>query len=443
MFNKKFALNFLAILALCGVLIWGIADVSGKISFTDPADIGHLSTHTIQTNSDFVPDAKAFPTALPAATHTPTEFTQNYVAVKPIATPRPNTNKKPEPSPTATRIQTSTSTPTPPSIPTLVQVVVLSTANLRAGPGIQFDVVGKAVAGKILTAFEYDDTQNWIPLIDGTWIFAELVQANEITAVAQTVETTAINAPVSSWAIVQVDKLNVRQAPSLSANVIDGLKFGDCIAVISAQPEWLQVRYTDNTTGWCWREYIKQTDACPTPLPQIISNPAYQTATYIERPFKPNTTVAHNTIIHECFGSGKSPLRNVAANTPIEVLGGGSFQPPVHQIDALGNGPFYKIRLWDGQVAWIQQKAVNANAEAFASVSGICEVYDAINWAQIAANRPPTPTPNWSDWSRQASAPSTSSQGCCKTCRKGKACGDTCISRSYTCHVGRGCACNG
>ena len=31
---------------------------------------------------------------------------------------------------------------------------------------------------------------------------------------------------------------------------------------------------------------------------------------------------------------------------------------------------------------------------------------------------------------------------CCKICVKGKACGDTCISRNYTCHVGRGCACN-
>ena len=31
---------------------------------------------------------------------------------------------------------------------------------------------------------------------------------------------------------------------------------------------------------------------------------------------------------------------------------------------------------------------------------------------------------------------------CCKICSKGKACGDTCIRRDYTCHVGRGCACN-
>lgn len=33
--------------------------------------------------------------------------------------------------------------------------------------------------------------------------------------------------------------------------------------------------------------------------------------------------------------------------------------------------------------------------------------------------------------------------GCCKTCRKGKACGDSCIARDKVCHKGKGCACNG
>lgn len=32
---------------------------------------------------------------------------------------------------------------------------------------------------------------------------------------------------------------------------------------------------------------------------------------------------------------------------------------------------------------------------------------------------------------------------CCKTCTVGKACGNTCISRDKTCHVGSGCACDG
>lgn len=30
---------------------------------------------------------------------------------------------------------------------------------------------------------------------------------------------------------------------------------------------------------------------------------------------------------------------------------------------------------------------------------------------------------------------------CCKTCTKGKPCGDTCIAQDKVCHVGPGCAC--
>ncbi|TVP43326.1 MAG: hypothetical protein EA345_17190 [Halomonas sp.] len=33
--------------------------------------------------------------------------------------------------------------------------------------------------------------------------------------------------------------------------------------------------------------------------------------------------------------------------------------------------------------------------------------------------------------------------GCCRTCTRGKACGNSCINRSYTCHQPKGCACNG
>jgi hypothetical protein len=32
---------------------------------------------------------------------------------------------------------------------------------------------------------------------------------------------------------------------------------------------------------------------------------------------------------------------------------------------------------------------------------------------------------------------------CCKVCKDGKACGDTCIARTDVCHVGAGCACQG
>ena len=31
---------------------------------------------------------------------------------------------------------------------------------------------------------------------------------------------------------------------------------------------------------------------------------------------------------------------------------------------------------------------------------------------------------------------------CCKVCDKGKACGNSCISKKFTCRKGRGCACD-
>ncbi len=39
--------------------------------------------------------------------------------------------------------------------------------------------------------------------------------------------------------------------------------------------------------------------------------------------------------------------------------------------------------------------------------------------------------------------PATGVTSCCKVCKGGKACGDSCIARNKSCNKGRGCACNG
>ena len=46
------------------------------------------------------------------------------------------------------------------------------------------------------------------------------------------------------------------------------------------------------------------------------------------------------------------------------------------------------------------------------------------------------------DWRKGKRLNSTNTAVCCKICNKGKACGNSCISRSYTCHKPPGCACN-
>lgn len=56
---------------------------------------------------------------------------------------------------------------------------------------------------------------------------------------------------------------------------------------------------------------------------------------------------------------------------------------------------------------------------------------------------PPTYTPRSPIFvSTPVRPPSNDRVGCCKICTTGKACGNSCISRSYTCHQPSGCACN-
>ncbi len=396
--------------------------------------------------------AKPFPSALPTAPRTPTATSADLAAKEtatqaslppkrstPIAMPTPA-------APTATPLPRPMASPTPTATPTPLLAVVLKGANLRSGPGMDFEKIGGAAAGESLAVIGRSDSGEWVQVAGGEWIYAELVRIAEPAALAAAPISTATATATASaardlgWAVVQTDALNVRAAPDAGAALLDTLTFGECLPVLEVQPQWLQVRYSGNDTGWCWREYVVQATACPTPAP-MQPEPTYQVVAYVGTPLKPNATAAGNTIIHECFGSGTSPLRNVSAGTPVQVLGIGAFQPPAEQMEALGNGPFVKIRLWDGQVAWMPAAAVTVDRTTLPQVSDACEAYDQLDWEQVIATKPPTPTPAWA--TRTELVQSAPARSCCKICTTGKACGDTCIRRSYTCRVGPGCACNG
>ena len=57
-------------------------------------------------------------------------------------------------------------------------------------------------------------------------------------------------------------------------------------------------------------------------------------------------------------------------------------------------------------------------------------------------NQNTTPTTNTYTPPSTPTYEESSQTSCCKICSKGKACGDSCISRSYTCHKGPWCACD-
>lgn len=62
-----------------------------------------------------------------------------------------------------------------PAEPVPGQTVANTPANLRAGPGIEFDVIGSAAVGEVLDVVAQDSTGEWLKLASGSWIFAVLV----------------------------------------------------------------------------------------------------------------------------------------------------------------------------------------------------------------------------------------------------------------------------
>lgn len=239
--------------------------------------------------------------------------------------------------------------------------------------------------------------------------------------------------------IITASSLNVRAGPGTTFEVLAQVAANDCVDVLVTRDEWVQITTATAVTGWCSQNFVTLVASCPAtvqPIALPVAAPAspVQPVNYMGQPFAPNAITLQDAYLFECFGSGDSELRFVTAGTPVQVLGVGAFGPPYGE---LGSGPFVKIRLWDGQYAWLGAAAVHVELTTQPTVSAQCESYDRIDWSTIV---PPTPTsyPSW------VTNPTPSQPtGCCKICRKGKACGDSCISASYTCHKGPGCACNG
>lgn len=324
-------------------------------------------------------------------------------------------------------------------------IVNTATLNVRAEPKTDGPLITTLASGDCRPVKKR--TAGWylVLLDDGRegWSAAAYLTPTTICPTPTAVRTTASSVALSSpqKGIVNALSLNVRAGPGPVFTVLTHVTANECVDVLAAQDGWFQIATAARTVGWCNQGFITLVESCPVTdqqvevvLPIAASAPPVQPSSYVGQTFAPNAMTSTDAYIFECFGTGDNELRFVTAGTPVQVLGTGGFRAPYGE---LGSGPFLKIRLWDGQYAWIGAGAVNVDLATQPALSAQCESYDRLDWSTIT---PPTPTayPSWVTNPTPAQP-----SGCCKICRKGKACGNSCISASYTCHKGPGCACDG
>lgn len=113
--------------------------------------------------------------------------------------------------------------------------VSASVANVRSGPGTQYDVLWQAEQYTPIEVLDRDKTGSWYYFKDfeGTkgWLSKTLV--DKINTV-----------------IVKKDRCNIRSGPSTNDDIVFRADKGVPFRVLQRKGEWLQVQHADGETGW-------------------------------------------------------------------------------------------------------------------------------------------------------------------------------------------------
>ncbi|MVA97979.1 hypothetical protein GN330_12060 [Nitratireductor sp. CAU 1489] len=129
-----------------------------------------------------------------------------------------------------------------------------------------------------------------------------------------------------------------------------------------------------------------------------------------------------------CEGTYQRAPDALTASAPVACQDGRSGSITI-DTQANGHPVTGMITLVDGAASPVSFMPILGDKHAYARAP-------ILSRAQIDVTRPPLIT------SRPAArAARAQSSGCCKVCTTGKPCGNSCISRSYTCRKGGGCAC--
>jgi uncharacterized protein YraI len=122
-------------------------------------------------------------------------------------------------------------------------------------------------------------------------------------------------------------------------------------------------------------------------------------------------------------GTNYAILGQLQANTPADVTGKSA------------DGAWWQIK-YAGQTGWLTAQLVQ-----FSGDPGAVAVVSAPAAPAVEATAIPSQPPVVVE-QPASTATSAPAVACCKVCRAGKACGDSCISADKTCDKAPGCACN-
>lgn len=146
--------------------------------------------------------------------------------------------------------------------------IVVENANLRAGPGTDFEKVGSALGGSQVNLVGCTESKDWCKLSDGKWIFADLleqipeglpvvtsnIQAAPTTPTAQStpringtrtpVAVTPTRTPTPQNKPTALDNANLRAGPGTNYDIVGNVTAGEALDITGKSPagDWYRLK---------------------------------------------------------------------------------------------------------------------------------------------------------------------------------------------------------
>ncbi|MBX3072039.1 MAG: SH3 domain-containing protein [Thermomicrobiales bacterium] len=171
-----------------------------------------------------------------------------------------------------------------------VAKVNVSTLNVREGPGLNYQVIGKLTYGAVHTVVggPVDASGfSWVQLdLNGPgdgWVASTYVTLTEgePTSTAVVTATPFGNLQLGDRVRVEVSVLNVRSGAGTTYSVISQITFGQVFVVlaspvVSSGFNWVKIDLPGAADGWAATQYLRRVDTAPptsTPAPTHTSTP--------------------------------------------------------------------------------------------------------------------------------------------------------------------------
>jgi cell wall-associated NlpC family hydrolase len=225
--------------------------------------------------------------------------------------------------------------------PTLLTTVV-GEVQVRNGPGLIYDPVGRLAAGSALTLQAVAGDWFAARTAEGreVWIAAELV-ADAATAAGLLAPATAIPPPPPpKIGIVADASLNLRDGPGMAYVKLDSIAGGTALDLITRFDNWFEVRLPGGKAGWVTGEFLQIAPGVIERLEVLASAP------------DPNPALVATADATVNLRSGPG-----TAYPKLGSVGGGA------RLDLLGrHKDWLKVRTADGKTAWVSGEVLPVSA---------------------------------------------------------------------------------